>query len=84
MDLGIGSPRAGTFPKERARVQCRTCARMCLADRRSQAIDEDRLLVGLVEAFTDVEGRQGREDQSLNGTGEQTQKHHRQGHDQRN
>ena len=40
--------------------------------------------MGLVEAFTDVEGRQGREDQSLNGTGEQTQKHHRQGHDQRN
>jgi hypothetical protein len=40
MDLGIGSPRAGTFPKERARVQCRTCARMCLADRRSQAIEK--------------------------------------------
>ena len=40
--------------------------------------------MSLVEAFTDVKGRQGRKDQGLNGTGEQAQKHHGQGHDQRN
>ena len=31
--------------------------------------------MGLVETFTDVEGSQGRENQSLNGTGKQTKEH---------
>ena len=38
--------------------------------------------MGFVETFTDVEGRKSREDQSLNGTGEQAQQHHGQGNNQ--
>ena len=37
----------------------------------------------LVNGLTDVEGGEGREDQSLNGTGKQAKQHDRQGHKQR-
>ena len=77
MDLGIGSPRAGTLFDGVGPGANRTCARMCLADRRLKAKEDRSFLVRFVETFTDVEGRQGGEDQRLDCTRKKAQKHHR-------